>query len=222
MARTYNHPLKHARTKYSRHKAQSKYRNIPFLFTFEDWYAWWLSNGVDKNVDTFDKSDRDRLCMCRYNDTGAYEASNVYCATMVQNALDKPDPVGRPQYPIYRWGDQRVTLDELRKLTDNPTPTAAHWRHDVYDRARAIESRQLTNRFRETYGSKRTRTEYLWDGEWYKTLNSVSAAAGMDPGTYKKRLALGQEGYESRLTHKLEDYILAHTRYPDPIIPRDV
>ena len=80
--------LRVARKKYSRHKAQSKYRGIPFLFQFEEWYHWWLQHGVDKNSETFSKQDKLRLCMCRVNDEGPYSADNVYCDTHVENVRE--------------------------------------------------------------------------------------------------------------------------------------
>ena len=81
-------PMAPARLKYNRHKNQSKYRGIDFCFSFEQWYDWWLKHGVDKNTDTFSKQDKNRLCMCRYNDEGAYSIDNVFCDTHVKNAQD--------------------------------------------------------------------------------------------------------------------------------------
>jgi len=81
--------LPRARRKYSLHKAQAKYRGIPFLLSFEEWYDWWLQNGVDKQLDTsYKKGDPNRLCMCRFKDQGAYELANIYLATHHQNLLD--------------------------------------------------------------------------------------------------------------------------------------
>lgn len=76
-----------SRLRFSRHRAQAKYRNIPFEFTWEQWHAWWLSHGIDRNVPS-DERGSQRLCMCRYGDTGAYSEDNVYLATIAQNNAD--------------------------------------------------------------------------------------------------------------------------------------
>lgn len=79
---------KQAKARYGWQKRTSKKRNVPFLLSFEEWDQWWLSNGVDKNLPAV-KNNRNTLCMCRYNDVGAYELSNIYCATKSQNSLDQ-------------------------------------------------------------------------------------------------------------------------------------
>ena len=71
---------------YNAHKGGAKKRGIAFEFTPQEWYNWWLSNGVDKNIpQTFNK---DTLVMARYNDTGAYHPNNVYCCSNSQNCKD--------------------------------------------------------------------------------------------------------------------------------------
>ena len=73
---------------YRAHKSRAKKRNIEFKLTYQQWYDWWLSNGVDKNQkpSAFSKNT---LAMCRHNDTGAYELGNIYCATISQNSKDQ-------------------------------------------------------------------------------------------------------------------------------------
>ena len=81
--------LEHARRAYNTHKSSAKRRKPPveFKLTFQEWYDWWLSNGVDKDIRPPPR-DKNTLCMCRYNDTGAYELGNIYCDTISQNARD--------------------------------------------------------------------------------------------------------------------------------------
>lgn len=69
---------------YNWHKGSAAKRNIPFNLTYQEWFSWWLFNGVnkDKQPSPFNK---DTLCMCRYNDSGPYEISNIYCATNSDN-----------------------------------------------------------------------------------------------------------------------------------------
>jgi len=76
-----------SRLKYHRHKAQAKYRNIDFDFTWEDWHRWWLSHGINKN-DHDPRRGADRLCMARHGDEGGYNPHNVYLCTVAQNNSD--------------------------------------------------------------------------------------------------------------------------------------
>ena len=73
--------------KYGKHKRDAINRNIPFLILYQDWYDWWLSNGIDKNIKQ-PPLNKHTLCMCRYNDIGAYQLDNIYCATLSQNQKD--------------------------------------------------------------------------------------------------------------------------------------
>jgi hypothetical protein len=216
------HPLALAKLKYARHRAQSKFRNIPFNLTFDEWYNWWLSNGVDKNQDPLPGTPR--WCMCRINDQGPYALGNVYFADNAQNASDahrSGAAVGRTPKPIYRWGNRMVDIRELRELAPEGF-NASHYLAREYDKHRNTEARQLRNRLIKEHGTLRSRTQYrLHDSQWYPTLKDVSEKHGMDPSTYKKRLRQGTPGYESRVTITLEQWMWQHTRYPDPIIYKE-
>ena len=219
------HPLALAKLKYHRHRAQAKYRNIGFNISFEEWYEWWLQNGVDKNTETFTLQDPDRLCMCRFGDVGAYELGNVYCETHSTNAADAhkfPKRKQRNMRKSYQWKSRMVNILELKELA--PTLTynqISKFKPDVYDYWRRSESCRLTNQFRSKYGTLRKRTEYHWEGEWYPTLKAVGLASSRDPMCYKKYLMRGTPGFAKRITRKLEDYIVKHSIFPDPIIPVD-
>lgn len=83
--------MKKAISLYHSQKKIAEKRNIDFLLTFDEWYQWWLSNGIDKNGPSQKELGIDRkntLCMCRYGDIGPYSLDNIYCATASQNAKD--------------------------------------------------------------------------------------------------------------------------------------
>jgi uncharacterized short protein YbdD (DUF466 family) len=80
-------PDAQSRLKFQRHRAQAKFRGIDFDFEWEDWHAWWLSNGVDKNQHD-PRRGGDRLCMARHGDSGGYNLDNVYICTVSQNNTD--------------------------------------------------------------------------------------------------------------------------------------
>lgn len=67
---------------YTRSKADSKRRGIDFLFTFEEWKAWWIDTGK------WELRGKKAGCyqMCRKNDVGPYAAWNVYCDTVEANS----------------------------------------------------------------------------------------------------------------------------------------
>ena len=78
-----------AKQRYRVQKAVAKARGIKMKFSFQEWYDWWLSNGVDQRTAPKQKSSSNRLEMCRYNDVGDYEIGNVYCGTHRQNMKDQ-------------------------------------------------------------------------------------------------------------------------------------
>lgn len=78
--------MSYAKLRYREHRKSARIRNIPFLLTFDEWNNWWLSHGVDRNIPR--KHNGNILCMCRIGDKGAYELSNIYCATLSQNNID--------------------------------------------------------------------------------------------------------------------------------------
>jgi hypothetical protein len=117
------HPRAYAIRRYYDQKAKAKERNIPFLLTFEEWDTWWLQHGVDRNIKR--TINGNTLCMCRYNDSGSYELSNIYCDTIRSNTstgnLLNPRP-GQPKKKIYTpYGifDSRKTAAEQLKI--NPS-----------------------------------------------------------------------------------------------------
>jgi len=76
--------MKIAKLRFQTQRSNSKTgRGIDFKLSFDEWYNWWLSNGIDKNTDT-----RPDLCMCRFKDEGAYSLDNIYLATRSQNIRD--------------------------------------------------------------------------------------------------------------------------------------
>jgi len=77
-------PLPVARTAYKNKKRDAKERDIEFNLTFLEYYEWFLSNGVDKNIPQ--KNDKNAWCMCRTNDVGPYSIENIYLDTMSNNS----------------------------------------------------------------------------------------------------------------------------------------
>lgn len=77
-------------------KSMAKKRKIVFNFTFDEWINWWLNTGHfhERGV------HNDKYQMCRYDDSGPYEPSNVYCDLGMNNKLDC-DKHGWPRRGVF-------------------------------------------------------------------------------------------------------------------------
>lgn len=67
--------------KYSCNKLKAKSRGIDFLLTFNEWMKVWQDSGHWQ--------EREKYCMYRFNNIGAYEIGNVLIMTGKQNIQDK-------------------------------------------------------------------------------------------------------------------------------------
>jgi hypothetical protein len=222
MART-KRPDALARLKYARHKAQAKFRNIGFHFTYEEWRAWWASYGIDKNQDIKWQGGQ-RPCMCRYLDLGDYEQNNVYFAMDDENvrdaaANDRAHYKKRYVEGNWRWGDKLLTLEQLRATEGFDKKNLKFYRRDDYDALRAYESQKLhkqwlsmPNKFKKLFQAT--------DGTWHESINKAAEASELNRAQYQHKLDMGRvEKKRVLLSISLKDYILSKTRYPDPIIP---
>jgi hypothetical protein len=216
------HPMSLAKLRYARHRAQSKFRGIEFKFTFEEWYQWWLANGIDKNLPSDYPTEHDRMCMCRLGDQGAYEPSNVYMASAVKNVVDAVSN-GRHRSQLvkrYRWGDQLVDYREIKELIkDVPKAQAFHYYADRYDQYNVKETMKLINRWR-VY----TRTHVtVWTTTDGSEFDSRQAAADHMQISLQKYVWLQHKGSVQKVRRlialPLKEYILTHSRFPDPYLP---
>ena len=71
---------KKLKRKYYQHSVNRKLKGNPMRLTFEDWLWWW-------GPDIFNiGAESNRLCMCRYGDSGDYKFANIYKATGKENS----------------------------------------------------------------------------------------------------------------------------------------
>lgn len=73
-------PLAQARSRWAYNKRRQEGLGRQFLISFEDWYAWWLSHGVDKNLPVKPMS-RETLVLVRVDETKPYTIDNIQAAT---------------------------------------------------------------------------------------------------------------------------------------------
>lgn len=73
------------RGKYTTQKAHARQRGIPFWLTFDEWLTIWQDSGC---ADERGRG-RDKYCMARIGDRGAYEVGNVKIIRNSENVLEK-------------------------------------------------------------------------------------------------------------------------------------
>jgi hypothetical protein len=71
---------------YQRHRQSARQRGIQFLFHFETWKAWWLTDNRWANRGRH----REQFVMARRYDDGPYSPDNVYCTTAQGNYFAVP------------------------------------------------------------------------------------------------------------------------------------
>jgi len=84
-----------AKKKYIQQAHRARNRGIEFIITFEEWYQWWLDQGIDKNLH-YGKFTGDTKCMCRKGDVGPYSLENIYC-DIARNNSSRPGKLN-PRY----------------------------------------------------------------------------------------------------------------------------
>jgi hypothetical protein len=207
------HPLSLAKWKFAKHRAQAKFRNIEFKFSFEEWYQWWLNNGVDKNIYQQWASTQ-RPCMCRNNDTGPYEVNNVYFATHVQNTRDSTNHRGGAKQKFqYRWADQTVSSSFLLKQGIH-SKYHPWFKIDVYDHYNQLYSKTLEQRyFRKCIWC------WIYQDKKYTTASELAQHLKCSTTTVhnKSRKGLFKKKF-ARPDISLEDYIRQKSFFPDPYI----
>jgi hypothetical protein len=71
--------LKSPRLRYSQQKANAKRRGVPFLLTFDEWWAIWQKSGF------YNVRGPGGFVMHRICDQGAYEVGNVEIISANEN-----------------------------------------------------------------------------------------------------------------------------------------
>lgn len=98
-------------------RQRAKNRGIPFLFTFEEWWAWWQVDGRWANRGLHPGG----FVMARRNDAGPYALGNVYCATVAENGAE----MGR-----LLTAEQRARISEQKLAMHAARPEIANHLRD--------------------------------------------------------------------------------------------
>lgn len=72
--------------RYKMHKKNSEKRGVPFLLSFDDWWALWEASG---KWELRGREGLGRYQMCRTNDEGPYEVGNVRIDTQGENIRER-------------------------------------------------------------------------------------------------------------------------------------
>ena len=215
-----------AKLKYARHAAQSRYRGIEFKFAFDEWNQWWLSHGIDKNVDT-KWSGSYRPCMCRLGDMGAYEASNVYFANHTDNVRDasrnnRNNSHGFKTVAKYQWGTELVTLEQLKKLTPLAFgPLRGLFLEKDYEANKAYEFNKLQRRWDALpVGLKETK----WFGngrDFFRTIKEAADSIGLPRNRYAYLMSTGKYPRFTEILIDKQQWFKDQSRFPDPLLPTE-
>lgn len=74
------------RGKYTKHKKNAKRRGIPFVLTFDEWWAIWRRS---KRWNQRGNATGDQYVMSRHGDEGPYAAGNVSIVKHAENAAER-------------------------------------------------------------------------------------------------------------------------------------
>lgn len=230
MSNNIQSPERLAIWKYQKHKAQSKFRKIDFNLTFDEWYNWWLSHGVDKRLD-IKWPPKARPCMCRIGDAGAYELGNIYFDTHNKNVKHlhengKNNSHGKKTALNYRWGSELITLETLQtKYNISGYQNTKYYKVDNYDAYREKEKVRLTKQWNNI-------PYKLWwqtDVGCYLTLDDAAKCEGISKHILAHRFQNSKRQFinkknpyqqytQLRVKISLENYICKNSRFPDPLI----
>ena len=104
--------MKKAKHAYQSRKKSAKQRGIPFLISFEDWLDIWISSGHWEERGR----GKDKYCMSRIGDLGAYEAGNVFIQSNSQNVRDA---IARPEFKAKISGDNNHKAKLSKEQVDS-------------------------------------------------------------------------------------------------------
>jgi len=90
------------KTQYNIQKQNARRRNIPFLFTYEQWLEVWGDKITQRG------RGKGKYCMARNNDTGPYSIDNVKIIPFEENNREQHDFLDNyDHYKVPRPGQQR-------------------------------------------------------------------------------------------------------------------
>jgi hypothetical protein len=111
--------LKIAKRKYNVHKGGAKSRDIPFLFTFEEWCNIWEQSGKWEQRGT----KKGQYSMSRYGDKGPYAIDNVHVQLTTANT--KEAAIGHTRWLNKKHKETTRSIMSTNML-NQPTLTCPH------------------------------------------------------------------------------------------------
>ena len=130
MPKRIDDPIERAmRRAYTTQRSRAKGRGIAFLFTFEQWKAWWMVG------DRWSRRGRTKgaLVMARPGDAGPYSPDHVVCISQRENLTEEPN------LNITRARKQRRRL-LAKRMWGNPARIDAMRRGATHPRSRPIKT----------------------------------------------------------------------------------
>lgn len=134
---------------YQSQKNKATSRGVPFLLTFDEWWAIWDESGK------WDQRGcrRGQYVMARFGDAGAYERGNVRICTAAENRID--------------WGmslsketRQQMSRAQKARWQENPWDIAAL--ESARGKPASSETRQKMSHAQKIAWGKRKSRHYRW------------------------------------------------------------
>lgn len=92
-----SHALPNAYRRYQQQRYRVTCQNESFDISFDDWYAWWLSQGINKDYAIDSDQPRpagpNRGCMARLDALGPWQLHNI-CLVDRPGVIHNPPPTG--------------------------------------------------------------------------------------------------------------------------------
>lgn len=172
---------------------------IKMLLTYDEWLSLWQASGHLQDRGR----GKGKYCMCRYNDTGHYELSNVFIGLFEDNVSDAQ--LGNARVPSPEWYAKTYSNDvkAQRTATLNETNKSNTTKQRRSDAAKARAQREGTGaraaRARKGMNDPKVKEKlrkprpslqkykYLTPMGQYDTVSAVNKAYGWSRGKAEKR-----------------------------------
>ena len=84
-------PNKISRQRYNYNRLRQIENGIEWNLSWEDWHAFWLKHGIDKNLD-IQKNNGNMMCLYRKNLDKPFQKSNLMLQNKAHGMMGKPKP----------------------------------------------------------------------------------------------------------------------------------
>lgn len=150
-------PMRWAQGRYRDTRARHIRAGAKWELTFEEWYNWWLSYGVDKNSRNLGRTTTDSLCISRKDKNLPFRLDNLTPATRGASKT-------HPNLPSINLNQPKL---KLRKIKDERYPMYEPW----------LRMRAQANFRGEQFDLTFDQFAEIWGDKWSKRGRASDALA---------------------------------------------